>query len=91
MKNIRNAGNNIQINNRGDLRDAKIGTLTVLPYFKDVYKRQTLDSWGDGQQARVSELMSQESTIKRFQQSGFGFGSGKRQFVVIWNGVDLRP
>lgn len=33
VKNIRNAGNNIQINNRGDLRDAKIGALTVLPYF----------------------------------------------------------
>lgn len=33
VKNIRNAGNNVQINNRGDLRDAKIGALTVLPYF----------------------------------------------------------
>lgn len=33
VKNIRNAGNNAQINNRGDLRDAKIGALTVLPYF----------------------------------------------------------
>lgn len=33
VKNIRNAGNNAQINNRGDLRDARIGALTVLPYF----------------------------------------------------------
>ena len=33
VKNIRNAANNTQINNRGDLRDAKIGALTVLPYF----------------------------------------------------------
>lgn len=33
VKNIRNAGDNIQINNRGDLRDAVIGALTVLPYF----------------------------------------------------------
>lgn len=33
MKNIRNAGLNAGINNRGDLRDAKIGALTVLPYF----------------------------------------------------------
>ena len=33
VKNIRNAGNNANINNRGDLRDAKIGALTVLPYF----------------------------------------------------------
>lgn len=33
VKNIRNAGNNSQINNRGDLRDARIGALTVLPYF----------------------------------------------------------
>ncbi len=33
VKNIRNAGENTAINNRGDLRDAKIGALTVLPYF----------------------------------------------------------
>ncbi|PTL32892.1 hypothetical protein C7120_11500 [Prevotella sp. oral taxon 376] len=33
VKNIRNAGRNAAINNRGDLRDAKIGALTVLPYF----------------------------------------------------------
>ncbi len=33
VKNIRNAGNNAQINNRGNLRDARIGALTVLPYF----------------------------------------------------------
>lgn len=33
VKNIRNAANNANINNRGDLRDAKIGALTVLPYF----------------------------------------------------------
>lgn len=33
VKNIRNAGLNAGINNRGDLRDAKIGALTVLPYF----------------------------------------------------------
>ena len=33
VKNIRNAANNPMLNNRGDLRDAKIGALTVLPYF----------------------------------------------------------
>ena len=33
VKNIRNAGNNAMINNRGDLRDARVGALTVLPYF----------------------------------------------------------
>lgn len=33
VKNIRNAANNVGINNRGDLRDARIGALTVLPYF----------------------------------------------------------
>lgn len=33
VKNIRNAGNNVAINNRGDLRDSKIGALVVLPYF----------------------------------------------------------
>lgn len=33
VKNIRNAANNPNINNRGDLRDACIGALTVLPYF----------------------------------------------------------
>lgn len=33
VKNIRNAANNAAINNRGDLRDARIGALTVLPYF----------------------------------------------------------
>lgn len=33
VKNIRNAGHNQQINNSADLRDARIGALTVLPYF----------------------------------------------------------
>ena len=33
VKNIRNAAENVQINNRADLRDARIGALTVLPYF----------------------------------------------------------
>lgn len=33
VKNIRNAAANSAINNRGDLRNAKIGALTVLPYF----------------------------------------------------------
>ncbi len=33
VKNIRNAANNAAINNRADLRDARIGALTVLPYF----------------------------------------------------------
>lgn len=33
VKNIRNAASNPNINNRGDLRDARIGALTVLPYF----------------------------------------------------------
>lgn len=33
VKNIRNAGSNTSINNRGDLRNARIGALTVLPYF----------------------------------------------------------
>lgn len=33
VNNIRNATNNKQINNRGDLANARIGALTVLPYF----------------------------------------------------------
>ena len=33
VKNIRNAAANTQMNNRGDLRNARIGALTVLPYF----------------------------------------------------------
>ena len=33
VKNIRNAANNSNLSNRGSLRDAKIGALTVLPYF----------------------------------------------------------
>lgn len=33
VKNIRNAAENVMVSNRGDLRDAKIGALTVLPYF----------------------------------------------------------
>lgn len=33
VKNIRNAANNPNLSNRGDLRDARIGALTVLPYF----------------------------------------------------------
>lgn len=33
VNNIRNAANNSQINNRGDVANARIGALTVLPYF----------------------------------------------------------
>ncbi|MCR4770465.1 MAG: hypothetical protein K5874_09690 [Bacteroidaceae bacterium] len=33
VKNIRDAASNPMLTNRGDLRDAKIGALTVLPYF----------------------------------------------------------
>lgn len=33
VNNIRNADQNPNINNRGDLRDSRIGALTVLPYF----------------------------------------------------------
>ena len=33
VKNIRGAAMNANVSNRGDLRDAKIGALTVLPYF----------------------------------------------------------
>lgn len=33
VNNIRDAGRNKTINNRGDLRNARIGALTVLPYF----------------------------------------------------------
>lgn len=33
VKNIRNAADNAGINNRGDLRNSRIGALTVLPYF----------------------------------------------------------
>lgn len=33
VNNIRNAANNTQVNNRGDLANARIGALTVLPYF----------------------------------------------------------
>ena len=33
VKNIRDAANNPLLTNRGDLRDARIGALTVLPYF----------------------------------------------------------
>lgn len=33
VKNIRDAARNTSISNRGDLRDSRIGALTVLPYF----------------------------------------------------------
>ncbi len=33
VKNIRNASQNMNLNNRGDLQNSRIGALTVLPYF----------------------------------------------------------
>jgi hypothetical protein len=71
VKNIRNAGNNAAINNRGDLRDARIGALTVLPYFNVQQDENSPISRADSSSRRPSRHSSITTTTHR-TASGWG-------------------
>ena len=70
MKNIRNAANNAQINNRGDLRDARIGALTVLPYFNVQQDDNSPISRGDFISKTKSALFYYHDNLTGLRQNG---------------------
>lgn len=70
VKNIRNAGNNIQINNRGDLRDARIGALTVLPYFNIQQDENSPISRADFISKTKSALFYYHDNLTGIRQNG---------------------
>ena len=70
VKNIRNAGNNTQINNRGDLRDARIGALTVLPYFNVQQDDNSPISRGDFISKTKSALFYYHDNLTGLHQNG---------------------
>ncbi|MBQ4211147.1 MAG: hypothetical protein II658_09105, partial [Prevotella sp.] len=70
VKNIRNAGNNTQINNRGDLRDARIGALTVLPYFNVQQDDNSPISRGDFISKTKSALFYYHDNLTGLRQNG---------------------
>lgn len=70
VKNIRNAANNVQINNRGDLRDAKIGALTVLPYFNVQQDERSPISRADFISKTKSALFYYHDNLTGLRQNG---------------------
>ena len=70
VKNIRNAGNNAMINNRGDLRDAKIGALTVLPYFNVQQDEKSPISRADFISKTKSALFYYHDNLTGLRQNG---------------------
>lgn len=70
VKNIRNAGNNAQINNRGNLRDARIGALTVLPYFNVQQDESSPISRADFISKTKSALFYYHDNLTGLKQSG---------------------
>ena len=70
VKNIRNAGNNAAINNRGDLRDARIGALTVLPYFNVQQDEKSPISRADFISKTKSALFYYHDNLTGLRQSG---------------------
>ena len=70
VKNIRNAANNAQINNRGDLRDARIGALTVLPYFNVQQDDNSPISRGDFISKTKSALFYYHDNLTGLRQNG---------------------
>lgn len=77
VKNIRNAGNNIQINNRGDLRDAKIGTLSVLPYFNVQQDENSPISRADFISKTKSALFYYHDNLTGIRQGGVDLPKSK--------------
>lgn len=70
VKNIRNAGNNASINNRGDLRNAKIGALTVLPYFNVQQDEKSPISRADFISKTKSALFYYHDNLTGLRQGG---------------------
>lgn len=70
VKNIRNAGNNAMINNRGDLRDARIGALTVLPYFNVQQDEKSPISRADFISKTKSALFYYHDNLTGLRQNG---------------------
>lgn len=70
VKNIRNAANNAAINNRGDLRDARIGALTVLPYFNVQQDEKSPISRADFISKTKSALFYYHDNLTGLRQGG---------------------
>lgn len=70
VKNIRNAANNAAINNRGDLRDARIGALTVLPYFNVQQDSNSPISRGDFISKTKSALFYYHDNLTGLRRGG---------------------
>lgn len=77
VKNIRNAANNTAINNRGDLRDARIGALTVLPYFNVQQDERSPISRGDFISKTKSALFYYHDNLTGLRQGGKDLGESK--------------
>ncbi len=77
VKNIRNAGNNAAINNRGDLRDARIGALTVLPYFNVQQDQNSPISRADFISKTKSALFYYHDNLTGLTQGGQDLGLSK--------------
>ena len=77
VKNIRNAATNTNINNRGDLRDAKIGALTVLPYFNIQQDENSPISRADFISKTKSALFYYHDNLTGIKQDGKDTGLSK--------------
>ena len=77
VKNIRNAAGNAAINNRGDLRDAKIGALTVLPYFNIQQDPNSPISRADFISKTKSALFYYHDNLTGIRQNGKDTGHSK--------------
>lgn len=77
VKNIRNAATNNNINNRGDLRDAKIGALTVLPYFNIQQDENSPISRADFISKTKSALFYYHDNLTGIKQDGKDTGMSK--------------
>lgn len=77
VKNIRNAAENAMINNRGDLRDAKIGALTVLPYFNVQQDENSPISRADFISKTKSALFYYHDNLTGLRQGGNDLNESK--------------
>lgn len=77
VKNIRNAAQNASINNRGDLRDAKIGALTVLPYFNIQHDENSPISRADFISKTKSALHYYHDNLTGIKQDGKDTGMAR--------------
>ena len=77
VKNIRNAANNAVLNNRGDLRDARIGALTVLPYFNVQQDENSPISRADFISKTKSALFYYHDNLTGLRQGGVDLQQSK--------------